>query len=164
MSSDWARITPFYTSLNNDKEVAPFARFLIDYSLPRAVSKRGNLTRNIEREIKLPEEVPAEFFSEGHASQITVNRYERDPKARAACFKHHGTSCAACGISMEAFYGCIAHDFIHVHHLVPLSARRGKYTINPKFDLIPLCPNCHAITHLANPPLSLDQLKIEIAK
>ncbi len=164
MRSDWAKITPYSITLNRESEVAPVARFLIGYSLPRAVSKRGGTTRSNEREIKLPEEVPAGFFNEGHATQITVNRYERDPQARAACLRHHGTSCAACGKSMEEVYGDIAHGFIHVHHLVPLSARRSDYVINPKLDLVPLCPNCHAVTHLADPPLSLGQLKIMLRK
>ncbi len=64
---------------------------------------------------------------------------------------------------MEAIYGDIARGFIHVHHLVPLSHRKRSYAINPKLDLIPLCPNCHAVTHLANPPLTLEQLKRKIA-
>ena len=164
MGSDWAKITPFSVSLNHATEVAPFANFLINYSLPRAVPKRSGQTRIMERGAILPEEVSAKLFSEGHATQITVNRYERDPQARAACLQHHGTRCAACGISMDAIYGSIAHGFIHVHHLVPLSFRKKGYAVNPKLDLIPLCPNYHAVTHLANPPLSLEQLKIKITK
>jgi hypothetical protein len=164
MDSPWAQITPFFVSIHRLTEIAPFARFLINYSLPKAVSKRSGQTRSMKRGAMLPEEVSAKLFSEGHATQITVNRYERDPQARAACLQHHGTRCAACGISMDAVYGNIAHGFIHVHHLVPLSFRKKGYAVNPKLDLIPLCPNCHAVTHLANPPLSLEQLKLKITK
>ena len=65
---------------------------------------------------------------------------------------------------MEVTYGSIARGFIHVHHVVPLSRRKRSYTVNPKLNLIPLCPNCHAVTHLADPPLSLELLKRKLTK
>lgn len=164
MESDWAKITPFYVSLSHQTEVAPFARFLIDYSLPRAVSKRRGKADRQERQLRLPEEVSEEIFKEGHATQVVVNRYERDSKARVACLRHHGVSCAVCGINMESAYGEIARGFIHVHHLVPLALRKSSYVVDPKCDLIPICPNCHAVAHLANPPLSIDQLKLKLKK
>ncbi len=162
MDSPWAQVTPFFVSLRHSTEVAPFARLLINYSLPKALSKRSSQARSMNRETILPEEVSEKLFSEGHATQITVNRYERDPQARAACLQYYGTRCAACGISMDAVYGSIAHGFIHVHHVVPLSFRKKGNVVSPKLDLIPLCPNCHAVTHLATPPLTLEQLKLKI--
>ena len=55
-------------------------------------------------------------FSEGAKKQITVNAYERDPKARAACLKRHGYSCQVCGMRFQDVYGDIGKGFIHVHH------------------------------------------------
>lgn len=159
MNGDLARRTPFCVFLDHQSEVAPLARFLTTYSLPKAVPKRSGQTSGATRRLALPEEVGEQLFREGHAAQITVNRYERVSKARAACIAHHGTRCAGCGLSMETTYGPIARGFIHVHHVVPLSRRMNSYTVDPKLDLIPLCPNCHAVTHLADPPLSLEQLK-----
>lgn len=160
MNSDWAKITPYSVSLDRTTEVSPFVRFLINYSLGRAILKQKRQSRTLTA---LPEEVSKEFFKEGHATQIVVNRYERDPDARAACLKHHGDSCAACGIRMEKIYGVIALGFIHVHHVFPLARRKSDYMVDPKIDLIPLCPNCHAVTHLTDPSLSLEQLKLKIA-
>ena len=35
----------------------------------------------------------------------------------------------------------------------------GAYVVNPSTDLVPVCPNCHAMLHKENPPLSVDALK-----
>jgi len=63
-------------------------------------------------------------------------------------------------MSFEEQYGDIGKGFIHVHHKKPLAAIRSEYSINPKIDLIPVCPNCHAMLHSSNPPLSVEKLKM----
>ena len=40
-----------------------------------------------------------------------------------------------------------AKNFIHVHHVTPISKVGREYKIDPIKDLIPLCPNCHAMIH-----------------
>lgn len=76
-----------------------------------------------------------------------VNRFEQDPDARRLCLAFHGTSCAACGFSLEVSYGQIGSDAIDVHHLVPPALLRPDYELDPVADLIPLCPNCNAVAH-----------------
>ena len=164
LNGDLARRTPYSVFLDHKTEVVPLARFPATYSLPKAVPKRSVQTVGTASRLTLPEEVSEQFFREGDAIKITVNRYERDPQARAACIAHHGTRCAGCGLSMEVTYGPIARGFIHVHHVVLLSRRKGRYTVNPNIDLIPLCPDCHAVTHLVDPPLSLELLKRKLTK
>jgi len=45
-----------------------------------------------------PDELPSSMnFSEGAAKTVTVNAYERDPRARNACIAHHGRACCVCG-------------------------------------------------------------------
>ena len=56
-------------------------------------------------------------------------------------------------------YGDIAEGFIHVHHLVPLSAIKEDYQLDPVNDLLPVCPNCHAMLHRRKPPFTPEQLK-----
>jgi 5-methylcytosine-specific restriction protein A len=73
-----------------------------------------------------------------------VNAYERSAKARKICLAHWGTACVVCSISFEKVYGDIGKDFIHVHHLDPLAMIKKRKTIDPKKDLRPVCPNCHA--------------------
>lgn len=78
---------------------------------------------------------------------VEVNRYEQDPDARRMCLAFHGTACAACGFSFEAAYGDLGTGFIDVHHIVPPAMLERGYQLDPVADLVPLCPNCHAMIH-----------------
>ncbi|WP_458781895.1 HNH endonuclease [Arthrobacter sp. D3-16] len=93
-------------------------------------------------------------------STIDVNRYERNPDARRLCLAFHGTSCAACGFSFEASYGGIGTGFIDVHHVVPPVLLGDGYQLDPIADLVPLCPNCHAMAHLGvTSPRTVSELR-----
>lgn len=110
--------------------------------------------------LPFPEEIdPEEEYVEGAVSQVLVNRYERDPNARAMCIKHHGATCAVCGFDFEERFGPIGAGFIHVHHIVPLADVRSAYVVDPVNDMNPVCPNCHAMLHRRKPPYSLDELR-----
>lgn len=99
-------------------------------------------------------------FPEGARTVVTVNRYERDRRNRAAAIAIHGTRCHGCGMDFGEAYGEIAAGFIEIHHTVPVSRMGNGYVINPERDLVPLCPNCHAVAHRRDPPLSVDELRI----
>ena len=103
----------------------------------------------------LPQEAASSLFTEGHSVQVTINRYERSAKARLACVSHHGYECGVCGIRLRDVYGDVADGFIHVHHLNPISLNSDATIVDPIEDLRPVCPNCHAIIHLRNPPYSI---------
>lgn len=106
-----------------------------------------------------PDEIPSgESFVEGAKTQVTVNYYERDPKARQACIQHHGNTCKCCGFNFEKTYGKHGKDFIHVHHIKPLHTVGAGYVLDPINDLIPLCPNCHAMIHRGNKVLLPSEL------
>ena len=108
----------------------------------------------------LPEEIfSADKYIEGATTKITVNSYERNADARAKCIKIYGYNCFACGCNLEKIYGERAKNFIHVHHTIPLSETNSSYKVDPKKDLKPLCPNCHAVIHRYKPVLTIDQLK-----
>lgn len=98
-------------------------------------------------------------FIEGAANQITLTKYERNPYARKACVEHYGYSCFVCNFNFEKVYGQLGKDFIHVHHLIQVATIGKSYTIDPINDLRPVCPNCHAMLHKANPCLTIDELK-----
>ncbi|MHA7264295.1 HNH endonuclease [Arthrobacter sp. TMN-37] len=92
--------------------------------------------------------------------QVWANRYERDPSARRVCLAHHGSSCAVCGFSFEEAFGAAGRDFLQVHHLVPASRLGPGYELDPVSDLVPLCPNCHAMAHRRLPePYSPAELR-----
>jgi 5-methylcytosine-specific restriction protein A len=102
-----------------------------------------------DRTVRLPEEVP-ENFPEGLVRQILVDRVERSPEARARCIELHGHRCAACGMDFAEIYGAEFEGLIHVHHLHPVSRAKGHARhVDPRRDLRPVCPNCHAAIHWA---------------
>ena len=108
----------------------------------------------------LPEEVTEpETHIEGAARRIEVNAYERNPKARAACLKHHGFNCCVCGFNFEDTYGPLGKSYMHVHHLIPLSEMKAPREVDPVKDLVPICPNCHAMVHKTFPALAVESLR-----
>jgi len=100
---------------------------------------------------------------EGAKMRIEVNRYERSKLNRAMCISIHGSRCAACGLDLATMYGELGDSYIHVHHLIPVSRIGEGYAPNPATDLVPLCPNCHAMVHRKDPPLSPEELRAAIA-
>jgi len=96
---------------------------------------------------------------EGAVIRVLTNRYERSPRNRALAILIHGTTCLGCGLQMGDRYGAIAADHIHIHHTTPIHQMGAEYVCNPKTDLVPLCPNCHFVCHLRNPPLGVSELR-----
>ena len=119
-----------------------------------------------EEDVSIPEEViekPDEPIIEGAKKQITVNKYERDPKAKKICkdyyMKRDGRiTCQVCGFDFGKVYGPDYANIVEVHHIVPISEIGKEYVLDPIKDLIPVCPNCHTVIH-ANGGISIDNLK-----
>lgn len=101
---------------------------------------------------------PKSYF-EGTIKETTLSIYERNRTARLLCIEHYGNYCQVCQIDFGEFYGDIGSGFIHVHHLRQISKIGNSYKVNPIEDLIPVCPNCHNMIHIAEPPLSIEQLR-----
>lgn len=112
-------------------------------------------------EIMPGEKAPKQPHPEGGRQQVLVNRYERDPKARSKCIRHHRPICQVCDADFEKLYGRFAKGFIHVHHLHPLGKAGGVHEIDPIKDLVPVCPNCHAVIHVpkGKPPFTIQQVR-----
>ena len=119
--------------------------------------------QNFYDEIENPEDI-----YEGAKKTIVVNSYERKREARNECIAAHGYKyeCCVCGMDFEKMYGEIGRGFIHVHHIVPISTIGKEYKIDPKKDLVPVCPNCHAMLHKGKDGevLTVDELKEIIKK
>ena len=134
--------------------------------LKKALEHLELVTDNSSKNIyvdRLPTEImpfeEKQFYKEGKITEVFVNRYERNQKARLACIQHYGAICQCCGFDYGVTYGSIAKGFIHVHHIVPLADIGKSYSVNPITDLIPLCANCHSVIHLSNPQFTLFDLK-----
>lgn len=162
----------FYASLKGYQRFASavLAKGTDGYLEPIPVSKASNYWRSGVREIDavsfarildLADLLPAEsagggaiadlqdFESreEGALYKVYSTQYERDPNLRQQAIEHHGLSCKGCGFNFEKTYGEYAKGLIHIHHVVPLSEYGGARKVCPKTDLVPLCPNCHAVVH-----------------
>ncbi|MDF2388182.1 HNH endonuclease [Nostoc ellipsosporum NOK] len=112
----------------------------------------------------LPEDLPEEVsqahqYYEGAIKQISVNAYERNAQARQKCIERYGAKCYVCKFQFDKVYGRIGENFIHIHHLKPLSEIGQKYELNPIKDLRPVCPNCHAMLHRKKPPYEIEELQ-----
>lgn len=116
----------------------------------------------VEQELEEENEEQKDFY-EGKKKPTSGFAYERDPKARTECINHNGADCVVCGFNFLEFYGELGLKFIHVHHVTDV-AIRGETTINPKKDLVPVCPNCHAMLHRRSKPArSVEELRKIIA-
>jgi predicted HNH restriction endonuclease len=102
-------------------------------------------------------------YIEGARIPIWVERIERDRAARLKCIRHHGAWCHVCEIDFEKVYGRIGRGFIHVHHLKQLSAVRNPKRTDPINDLIPLCPNCHAMIHRKKRMVTIESLRKQMS-
>lgn len=147
-------LRPKFRSLFSSHELAEASRRLDVYSdLPRN-------RRSVPPDSNFPDELPGgRNYREGAVHKVLTNRYERDQQARRVCLAKHGLTCCVCDFDFEKRYGILGIGFIHVHHKKPLATLRGDYTLDPVRDLCPVCPNCHAMLHAQDPPLSISELK-----
>ena len=141
--------------LGEEDRFEDYLKCLMDWQNPLQVQESVNTTRYF------PDEVDSvQTFREGAVRQVSVNAYEREPKARQKCIDYHGSSCSICGFDLGRAFGQLGKGFIHVHHLRPLSEIAEEYEIDPIKDLRPVCPNCHAMIHRRSPPFSLEEIKM----
>lgn len=110
------------------------------------------------------EELTEEKLYEGSMYEVIVNAYERNGKAKRLCLEHHGRICKACGFDFGKRYGPEADGIIHVHHLKSLSEIEEEYEVDPVNDLIPVCPNCHAVIHSRKPQYSVIDIQSMVQK
>lgn len=97
---------------------------------------------------------------EGKKTVIYTTKYERKKSNRDEAIKIHGFNCVVCNINFKDTYGEIGEGFIHIHHLNPLYNLDDEVKINPKEDLVPVCPNCHSIIHRnRNKVLTIEEMK-----
>lgn len=136
------------TSLNH------YIDFLKLDSTLQNTGNNKNVALPARRLLTTPEE-----YQEGKERYVHSVGYERSRDGRQKCLDHYGYICAICGMDFEKVYGDIGHEFIEVHHIIPVSQRGGAYKLDPIKDLRPLCSNCHSMIHRTNPVMTIDELK-----
>jgi len=141
----------------------PYKSSGMEYGLhlrPSAIEALKELGVDGQDSWSFQEEVSTELpLVEGASYTVQVSAFERNPVARQKCIRHYGCNCAVCGFNFGAAYGAAADGYVHVHHLKPLASVGEEYVIDPIKDLRPLCPNCHAVIHLRQPPYSIEEVK-----
>ena len=126
----------------------------------RAHGYSGREIRRVDRRALIPEEVHGgRDLIEGAKTRITVNAYERNSAARERCIAHYGPRCVICGFSFARRYGNAVREMVHVHHVRPLASIGRAYRLDPVRDLRPVCPNCHAVIHIQEPPFTIYQVQ-----
>ena len=98
-------------------------------------------------------------FREGKSKDVTQTRYERNPEARKRCLSHYGYSCEVCEFNFEQHFGKVGKEYIHVHHINQISEIGKEYEIDPIKDLVPVCPNCHAMIHSKRPAFTIEEIR-----
>jgi len=88
-----------------------------------------------------------ESYVEGSKKEKYTTIYERDRRLRKQAILIHGVTCKVCLTNFENIYGEHGKDFIHVHHVKPISEFGGSVKVDPETDLTVLCPNCHSMVH-----------------
>ena len=98
-------------------------------------------------------------LKEGSKGKRIINIYERNPEARRICIEIYGYRCTVCNFDFEKIYGELGKNFVHVHHVKPLAEIKNDYYVDPKNDLRPVCPNCHAMLHRKTPAIKIEELQ-----
>ncbi len=121
----------------------------------------------IRREGEVGQPLPDdEFEYEGVEGKLLYNRHrsrERDPKLRkdkilATSRAGLPIACGVCSFDFAAVYGIRGHNYIEVHHVLPLHV--SGETRTKISDLALLCSNCHRMIHRGNPWLTPAELSI----
>ena len=102
-------------------------------------------------------------FAEGEPVELTLTKYERDPKVRQAALKRHGRICMVCSLDFSRNYGDFAANCVEVHHLEALSGR-GRKNLTKIDDVVVLCPNCHRAIHRTDDPSDWKALRSLVKK
>ncbi len=125
---------------------------LIDYAKSKYSERQDVKNANDIGEIELR-------YIEGYREIRQINDYGRNRAARDKCLEYYGAKCAICGFDSKSAYGISITEIIHVHHIVAIAGTDKAHSIDPVKDLIPLCPNCHAIIHSKKPNYTVDEIR-----
>lgn len=157
--------------LNHEQSKKIFTQFrtvhkLNDNSISTLLSYIRDKIYDYNGEVFYADEIDeGDTLIEGAKKQIVVNAYERNVKARNECIEYYKkinngqVKCEICGFNFGDIYGNQFRDKINIHHIVEIAQIGQEYIINPKEDLIPVCPNCHYILHCKKPAYKPEEVK-----
>lgn len=147
----YARLEPIAEASENNFELSylRLKQIGLKSRLQKGLPIDGNILQHILDNFDVIYNSSSNTYEEGKSFRVTVTSYERNPIARKECIEYYGGyKCQICGLDFEKVYGAVGKKFIHVHHISFISSMSGHgHKTNPSTDLIPVCPNCHAMLH-----------------
>lgn len=151
-TDSYARLEPIAEASENNFELSytRLNQIGVKSRLQRGISVEGQILQHILDNFDVEYNSSNNTYEEGKAYKTPITSYERNPLARKECIAHYHNEykCQICGMDFRNVYGEVGRDFIHVHHIYFISSMKGReHKVNPKTDLIPVCPNCHAMLH-----------------
>ncbi|MBQ6944799.1 MAG: HNH endonuclease [Ruminococcus sp.] len=168
IGSEYSTIDSSFTRFGQGMKKVPIDCFT---SIVKLIENRTAISSEIFS--ILPEELDKEQFQtlvEGAKKRITINAYERNPKAKAICISHYRVKnkgrikCEICDFDFGTVYGEAFSDKIVVHHIKEISSIGKDYEVDPIKDLLPVCPNCHLIAHSKTPAYTPDEIRSMLGK
>lgn len=162
--SNWEKWPPFWEKLFLKVNIRPIEIDEADNpdyfaTVQRWLPVMMGLSLSLLRVERVENEQFPSGKTEGRKFDVITTKYERNPVNRVLCLAKYGYCCSVCGFDFEKTYGLLGKEFIHVHHKTPVSKMGDDYLVNPIEDMIPVCPNCHAMLHKVDPPIAPERLK-----
>jgi predicted HNH restriction endonuclease len=113
------------------------------------------------------------IINEGHVSYKETKTLKRSYKLRDEAIKKYSNAdgeifCSACEFNFYKVYGELGKGYIEIHHLKPifnyLEDDFKKTVVEALDNVVPLCSNCHRMVHRNKKSISIEDLKLLIAK
>ena len=125
-----------------------YSRFLAAFKEMKLGQVITNAGKNVDRVA----------FEEGERSFAETSMIARNPQLIKAAKARYGFNCQVCDFNFENRYGALGKDFIEVHHLLPMSERKGRSKTTTD-DVRVVCANCHRMIHHGPKLLEISELK-----
>lgn len=131
---------------------------------PKPGARLLNYIASRAQSVNLPnaEELAEISALEGEVVQAAIKYRRRSQKIIEAKKAISSNRCEACGMSFIETYGLHDADCIIGHHINPIADRKGESSTKLA-DISLLCPNCHAVVHTEDPPITIESLQSMIS-
>lgn len=156
---DWAQVRE--TRFPNPQGGLPQWQTKTAFEISPSPAKEYDLTELVDRHVR-PSNVLAnqEFYDsestnaiEGYLLDSKLLKSSRNSSLASKRKALDNHTCQACSFRFQLGERYV----IDVHHLNPLGA--SGETITTLEDLVSLCPTCHRIAHMRNPPYSINEIR-----
>ena len=150
-------------SLNlTNRNIAATRNSVLDSAITNEFIDDENDESTKKNHLEIEEEGSYEKFVEHDAGKRLVKTKVRSKNNRDLALHIHGHNCIVCDFNFDQFYGSeISRGFIHIHHTRPI-AKNTIQKPDVATDLVPVCPNCHAMIHRKKEEISIRELRTAV--